>query len=131
MYFISACTLESDQYLTGSGTWADMGDSVKALVFQKMLQMTDNKVKHFRGDLFHDAVNLEATLDLSDRHEQSYIFMFNSSGTWLFEAEKFFDPSKWYPTREDQHRLIVYRKGGPEFYSYHLKIEDITLEETA
>lgn len=132
MYAITSETVESDQYLTGRGTWEDMKDTVKRFVFAKMLQLTDDKVKHFRGDMFSDAIHLNETLDLDftdekDNYAQGYIFTFDTSGTFLFEAKQFFN--EWHPIREEhQYKLVVYRKGGPEYFSFYLMVLKIKLE---
>lgn len=62
--------------------WEDAASSVKAFVFEKMLTLGRDTIKHYNSDLYHDAVWLEKNLD----GELNFEWIARESGTHIGDA---------------------------------------------
>lgn len=64
-------------FLTGTVTWQDGHDSIRAKLFQNLLTLADETVTHYRGDLYHDAV----WIDREVHGPCTFYFAVRSAGT--------------------------------------------------
>lgn len=74
---------ESHMLLVCSTIGAGEMSTIKAGVFGQLVRRADGIVKHFRGDLFHDAQWLEENLTLESLDGFKFVFGVRGSGTMI------------------------------------------------
>lgn len=56
----AAATCPDRVFLTGFGTFAELGTSVKAILFGEMVKRAEGVIEQYHGDLWHDALKVDA-----------------------------------------------------------------------
>lgn len=80
--------LDTDIPLVGWGSYTDLKSQILSRTFGHMVRLATPVVKEFHSDLFIDAMNLEANLDLGLNAVEtgtSLYFAVRHSGTWFGE----------------------------------------------
>lgn len=118
-----------DEYLYGRTDWKSAEQTVKAFTWAHIYKLCVGELKNYQGDLFHDALFIDKTLDLSDKAEQSYIWSYDGWGTCI--NEEFWASTTYVASRPNAYSVTVYRKGDDDDtnYSYHIRIQRVTLGE--
>lgn len=70
--------IDSETMVNGTG-WADAQSTVRAVVFGKMIELGRDRIKHYRSDLYHDAMWIASHLTGA----MSFDWMARDSGTWI------------------------------------------------
>lgn len=86
--------------------WEDAASSVKAFVFEKMLELGRDTIKHYNSDLYYDAVWLEKNLD----GELNFEWIARESGTHIGDAAETINDD-WVGHNSVRYKFNVYHNG--------------------
>lgn len=93
-----------------------MGEKIRvngrSLIFEQMLKMSEERLEHYRSDLYHDAMFLNELELPKEGEEVVFWYGVRPTGTTIIEDEKlykmssyYFDSNKWFKVTLTQRYL--------------------------
>lgn len=118
--------LDTDIPLVGWGSYSDLKNQILSRTFGHMVRLAAPVVKEYHSDLFIDAMNLSANLDLGLNQMETATSMYYAvrhSGTWFGESAIYCATSNHGDPTFRLYRLSI---GCDERQSWSITITDET-----
>lgn len=100
------------------GTWNDVQSTIRATVFAVMLELAQDRVKHYRSDLYHDAMWLaeQVTCPIS------FDWVVRESGTFIGDSAGYCKLNEW--DKSVKYRFEILNEGS---IKWKLNIHEATV----